>query len=186
MTRLHVPVRLRWSDLDAYGHVNNVEVFRLLEEARITVFWRHGEPGSVQEWPTAVLDSGPQADSHTFVARQEIEYLRPLGYARVPVTVQLWIGHIGGASLEVCYEIVDRDPAQDAAPATPPTTMQAAAAAAEAATTRAPAPQPYARASTTIVVVDAATGSPRRLTPTERAAWEPYVEQPVTFRRRGA
>ena len=37
--RLHVPIRLRWSDLDAYGHVNNAEMLRLLEEARIQAFW---------------------------------------------------------------------------------------------------------------------------------------------------
>lgn len=174
MTRLNVPVRLRWSDLDAYGHVNNVEMFRLLEEARITVFWRHDEAGAEQEWPTAVLDSGPQASSHTFVARQEIEYLRPLGYTRDPVTVQLWIGHIGGASLEVCYEVFDgaADGAADSA----------------ASTRSGPArqTQPCARASTTVVVVAADTGRPRRITAAERAAWEPFVEAPAVLRRRGA
>lgn len=33
MTRLHVPIPLRWSDFDAYAHVNNAEMLRLLEEA---------------------------------------------------------------------------------------------------------------------------------------------------------
>ncbi|AAT89120.1 conserved hypothetical protein [Leifsonia xyli subsp. xyli str. CTCB07] len=37
--RLHVPIKLRWSDLDAYGHVNNAEMLRLLEQARIEAFW---------------------------------------------------------------------------------------------------------------------------------------------------
>ena len=31
MTRLHVPTRVRWSDLDAYRHVNNASMLRLLE-----------------------------------------------------------------------------------------------------------------------------------------------------------
>ena len=159
MTRLHVPVRLRWSDLDAYGHVNNVEMFRLLEEARITAFWRH--PQEEDRWPTAVLESGPQASSHTLVARQEIEYLRPLGFTRDPVEVQMWIGHIGGASLEVCYEVY------------------------EDATAAEPEAKPCARAVTTIVLIDAASGAPRRITAAERAVWEPYLEAPVTFRRRG-
>lgn len=167
MTRLHVPVRLRWSDLDAYGHVNNVEMFRLLEEARITAFWRHPQEQD-DRWPTAVLDSGPQASSHTLVARQEIEYLRPLGFARDPIEVQMWIGHLGGASLEVCYEVYEGT-AGSAGAATDPVAVK-----------------PYARAVTTIVLIDAATGSPRRITPAERAVWEPYVEAPVTFRRRGA
>ena len=32
MTRMHVPVRLRWNDLDAYGHVNNAAMLVLLED----------------------------------------------------------------------------------------------------------------------------------------------------------
>ncbi|MGL5850524.1 MAG: acyl-CoA thioesterase, partial [Phycicoccus sp.] len=30
-----VEVPLRWSDMDAYGHVNNVQFLRLLEDARV-------------------------------------------------------------------------------------------------------------------------------------------------------
>lgn len=161
--RLHVPVTLRWSDLDAYQHVNNVEMFRLLEDARITAFWRHDD--AQDPWPTAVLDTGPEATSHTLVARQEIEYLRPLAFTRTPVRVEIWVGRLGGASLEVCYEVHD---GASAFARTGPTSGG----------------EPYARASTTIVVVDAATGSPRRLGTDERAAWEPFLEDPVAFRRR--
>ena len=139
MTRLHVPVALRWSDLDAYQHVNNVEMFRLLEDARITAFWRHPDAPDDDAWPTAVLDTGPQASSHTLVARQEIEYLRPLSYRRAPAVVELWIGHLGGASVDVCYEVLDADAA--------PEGLERAL---------------YARACTTLVLVDTATGSPRR------------------------
>ena len=32
--RLHVAIPLRWSDFDAYAHVNNAEMLRLLEEGR--------------------------------------------------------------------------------------------------------------------------------------------------------
>src|SRR5690554_3999428 len=103
--RLHVPVPLRWADLDAYGHVNNVAMLRILEEARIAAFWRHPEAVDTPVLPTAVLDAGPRAQTHTLVARTEIEYLAPLAYRREPVTVQMWVGRIGGASLDVCYEI---------------------------------------------------------------------------------
>ena len=34
MPRLRVLIPLRWSDTDAYGHINNVMFLRLLEEAR--------------------------------------------------------------------------------------------------------------------------------------------------------
>lgn len=167
MTRLHVPVALRWSDLDAYQHVNNVEMLRLLEDARITAFWRHPEASIEESWPTAVLDTGPHATSHTLVARQEIEYLRPLGFTRSPVRVEMWLGHLGGASLEVCYEVHTEWP--DGAERTGPSIGS----------------RPYAKAATTIVVVDAATGAPRRITEPERAAWQPFVEDPLEFRRRG-
>jgi acyl-CoA thioester hydrolase len=43
--------------------------------------------------------------------------------------------------------------------------------------------EPYARATTTLVFVDAATNQPRRLTEAERLAWKEFEEPPVTFRR---
>ncbi|GAB2458949.1 acyl-CoA thioesterase [Xylanimonas ulmi] len=165
MTRLHVPVNTRWSDLDAYQHVNNVEMFRILEEARITAFWRHSPDEVGEDWPTAILETGPRSSSHTFVAGQQIDYLRPLGFTRQPVRVELWIGDIGGASLQVCYEV------HDGAPGGFPRSAPASG------------HEPYVRALTTIVVVDAASGRPRRITDAERAAWADYQEPPVVFRR---
>jgi acyl-CoA thioester hydrolase len=158
--RLHVPIRLRWSDLDAYGHVNNAEMLRLLEEARIEAFWTP-DPGSVQSAAgasTAVLDGRPGSDTLTLIARQEIEYLAPVPYLRQPVDIQLWIGRLGGASLEVCYEV--RSPV-DAVPSVL-----------------------FTRATTTIVLVDSTTQRPRRINDIERAAWEPYLDAPVEFTKR--
>lgn len=162
--RLHVPVPLRWADMDAYGHVNNVAMLRLLEEARIAAFWRHPEAADAPTMPTAVLESGPGATTHTLVARTEIEYLAPLAYRREPVVVQMWIGRFGGASIDVSYEVTaDVDVDVDAS---------------------GPSTVVFARAETTIVLVDAATGAPRRITEAERAAWSRYVEEPVVMRRR--
>ncbi|MCL3860346.1 thioesterase family protein [Actinotalea sp. K2] len=157
MSRLHVPVPLRWADLDAYGHVNNVAVLRLLEEARIAVFWRHPEAVDPGAWPTAVLDAGPGASTHTLVARQEIEYLLPLAYRREPVTVEMWIGRLGGASIEVCYQLVTDLEGERTV---------------------------YAQAITTLVLLDAASGRPRRLSEAERAVWSPHLAPPLTMRRR--
>ncbi|WP_022886331.1 acyl-CoA thioesterase [Glaciibacter superstes] len=157
--KLHVPIRLRWSDLDAYGHVNNAEMLRLLEEARIQAFWANGESGeSAVGASTAVLDGRPGAATLTLIARQEIEYLAPVPYLRQPVDVRLWLGKLGGASLEVCYEVWSPEGAE-------------------------PAVQ-YARASTTIVLVDAASERPRKISEIERAAWTPYLDEPVRFARR--
>jgi len=156
MTRLLVPVPLRWADLDPYGHVNNVAVLGLLEEARIAAFWRHPEEADAP-WPTAVLDSGPGAATHTFVAATEIEYLAVLGYHREPVTVEMWLGHLGGASIEVCYQLTVDEGTERVV---------------------------HVQARTTLVLVDAASGRPRRITPQEHAVWAPYLEDPVVLRRR--
>ena len=176
VSRLRVPVQLRWADMDAYGHVNNVQMLQLLEEARIEAFWSHPDPQDGGR-PTAVLDAGPGAQTTTLVARQEIEYLRPLAYRRTPVVVELWVGHLGGASVEVCYEVHDAAPGvpapEDAPlPAGPPAEPPVAA------------PTVDARACTTLVRVDTTTGSPRRITDDERAAWSPYLGEMVALRRR--
>ena len=157
--KLHVPIGLRWSDLDAYGHVNNAAMLRLLEEARIQAFWVNDDAEEAVGGTTAVLDGRPGADTLTLIARQEIEYLAQIPYLRQPLDVQLWLGRLGGASLEVCYEV--RSPL-----GMEPETL-------------------FSRASTTIVLVDAATQRPRRINDHERAAWTPYVDEPVQFAKRG-
>ena len=80
MPRTRVLTPLRWSDMDAYGHVNNVQFLRLLEDARVVAFAAAGsdEGGSVVE--TGLL-----------VARSQIEYLEPLVYRTAPVAIDLWL-----------------------------------------------------------------------------------------------
>ncbi|RII94147.1 acyl-CoA thioesterase [Clavibacter californiensis] len=157
MTRVHVPVHLRWADLDAYDHVNNVEVLRLLEEARVRAFWRGDDDG--MDAGMALIDASAGASTMTMIARQEIEYLLPISYGRRPLDVQVWLGRLGGSSLEACYEV--RTPV-----GVEPSAL-------------------YARATSTIVLVDSTTSRPRRITEEERAAWAEYVEEPVAFSRRG-
>jgi acyl-CoA thioester hydrolase len=157
MTRIHVAIPLRWSDFDAYAHVNNAEMLRLLEEARIQAFWLPDEGGT--GIATAVLDARPGAETISLIARQEIEYLAPIPYMRAPIDIELWIGRIGGASLEVCYELYS--PA-----GVSPRVL-------------------FTKAATTIVMVTAADGRPKRITDELREIWAPYVEESVTFTKRG-
>lgn len=153
MTRLHVPIAARWSDLDAYEHVNNARMFTLLEEARIAAFWNGAHEGA----PTAVLTTGPGAESITLVAAQQIEYRAPIPFHREPLDVELWISRMGGASLQVCYELYSPVGVE-------PRIL-------------------YTVAATTIVLVDRETGAPRRIGSAEREAWEAYLEPPVVFRQ---
>ena len=93
-----VDVPLRWSDMDAYGHVNNVQFLRLLEDARVIAF---------QEWfgqDRSLLKEG------VVVARHEIEYLAPLDFRHAPISVDMWATKISGASFDLAYEV--RDPAE--------------------------------------------------------------------------
>ena len=95
--RYSADVPLRWSDMDAYGHVNNVQFLRLLEDARVIGF---------QEWfgqDRSLLDEG------VLVARHEIEYLAPLEFRHAPIAVGMWATRIGGAAFDLAYEV--RDPA---------------------------------------------------------------------------
>ena len=171
--RLHIPIPLRWGDLDAYGHINNVEMLRLLEEARVRSFWRAddlvgggdpvaggdlvggGDPGLP---PTAVLDLTADSTIWSLVARSEIEYLIPMPYSRAPIDVEVWIGRLGGASLDICFELYSPIGVE-------PRVL-------------------YARAATEIVTVDAASGRPTRIPAELRQQWAAYLEQPLAFTRR--
>lgn len=89
---------LRWADMDAFGHVNNVAFLRYLEEARIDFMFRLA-PGE----GSASFTGG------SVVARHEIDYLRPLVHRHEPVTIETWVTDITAASMTVRYEVKDGD-----------------------------------------------------------------------------
>ncbi|WP_300269074.1 thioesterase family protein [Microbacterium sp.] len=154
--RLHLPIHLRWGDLDAFNHVNNTSMLKLLEEARVRAFWKAGPGEDAPE--TAVLNSGIEAGTLTLIARQEIEYLAPVPYQRRPLEVQMWFGKLGGSSLEVCYEVFN-DPEHDERIL-------------------------YARSTAVIVLVSAESGRPMRISPEMREVWAPYLGDPITYAHR--
>ncbi|MEU1803497.1 thioesterase family protein [Streptomyces sp. NPDC019937] len=89
---------LRWSDMDAFGHVNNVVFLRYLEEARVDFMWR--------------LAPGNGSDAFTggvVVARHEIDYLKPLVHRHAPVTIETWATEIRASYITLRYEIKDEE-----------------------------------------------------------------------------
>ncbi|MGY0067364.1 acyl-CoA thioesterase [Streptomyces sp. QTS137] len=84
---------LRWADMDAYGHVNNVVFLRYLEEARIDFLFR----------PDKDFQQG------SVVARHEIDYKRQLVHRHAPVDIELWVTEIRAASFTLTYEVKDGD-----------------------------------------------------------------------------
>ena len=157
--RLHIAIHLRWGDLDAFNHVNNTSMLKLLEEARVRAFWA---PAAGEDAPgTAVLESSLAGGVLTLIARQEIEYLAPVPYQRHPLDIQMWFGSLGGSSIEVCYEVCSpRETAGEVGQTV------------------------YARATSVVVKVDASTGRPLRLSPEERAAWTPFLGEPIVHTHR--
>lgn len=174
MGRLTIPVQLRFSDMDAYQHINNARMFTILEECRIAAFWSQvpgdeqyannpeaaaedaksnsGDQNDDGAPPTKAIHTGPGSGTNTYVARQEIEYLAPVPYRLEPLPISMWISKIGGASFDICYEV--------------------------------PGPDGVAvRASTTLVLIDENTGRPKRLSDEMREAWKPFMDDPVQFRR---
>lgn len=81
--------------MDAYGHVNNVQFLRLLEDARVVAF---------SDWfgqDRSLVDEG------VLVARHEIEYLAPLTYRHAPVRIGMWTMRITPVSFDIGYSVGD-------------------------------------------------------------------------------
>ncbi|WP_410177232.1 acyl-CoA thioesterase [Streptomyces nigrescens] len=125
---------LRWSDADAYGHVNNAQFLRYMEEARTRMF---------QE-VVAANEEGRRQNAFV-VSRTIIDYRASLFYGPEPVDVHVWVTKASAAAFELAYAIRDAE-------------------------------QLYVEATTKIVAYNLATGSPRRLSETERAFVARYTK----------
>ncbi|MCC3302261.1 acyl-CoA thioesterase [Arthrobacter sp. zg-Y895] len=141
-SNLHViscSVGMRWGDMDAYGHINNVEIVRMLEEARVHAFGPPGGTGGPGDNPAVPLFSDVPPGTQSLVVEHRVRYVAELTYRNIPADVDVWISAVKGASLTLSYVIHD------------PVTGQACV-----------------RAETTLAFVDGATGTLQRLTPTQR------------------
>ncbi|MBD0293369.1 MAG: acyl-CoA thioesterase [Jiangellaceae bacterium] len=87
---------VRFDDLDAYGHVNNVTFAEYLQEARVDFAHRY-----------LADDLSPHEGS--VVAHQSLDYHRPVPFRTEPLQVVLWVTRIGRSSFDVAYEIRDAD-----------------------------------------------------------------------------
>ena len=90
-------VRVRYSDLDAQGHVNNARVLTLLEEARVDWLYMDAPRHGADQLVRAIV-----------VATLEIQYKRPITFGP-PARVSLGVAKIGGASFTVDYVVHSDD-----------------------------------------------------------------------------
>jgi acyl-CoA thioester hydrolase len=105
-------VRPRWSDMDAYGHVNHANTVTLREEARLQLVFgeaaRHG--------------AGTMADGMV-VARLVVDYHAPLVVDGGSVRVELTVRELRAASFCIDYVVHSGLDSSDAVVATAETMM---------------------------------------------------------------
>jgi len=94
----HYPLRVRFSDVDVYGHVNNVEYFTFFQEGRIDYLTR-----------VAGTEFGSEHHVPIVLARMDVDYRRPILFRPEPYELQSWVADVGRSSYTIESEILDGD-----------------------------------------------------------------------------
>lgn len=102
--------QMRLRDLNAGNHVDNLEVMRVADEARVLFFGgiegKVGGEGVLAGVPEGVV---------VLAAAQHAEFRREIVWAPgATYRVRSWVGHVGGSSFTVDTEIRTVDDAPDA------------------------------------------------------------------------
>ena len=87
------PIHVRFSDVDIYGHVNNVKYFEYFQEARIRLMVEHGRQ----------FGDG----YHLVTAQTDVDYKRPILFRAQPYDCRTWVAQVGRTS--AVFESVVRD-----------------------------------------------------------------------------
>lgn len=85
---------IRFSDVDAYRHVNNVKYFEFYQEARIALL------GALGQW-------SPTEPINVVVAQIDVDYQAPMFFREEPYAVESWVAKVGGSSFVLDAEIHD-------------------------------------------------------------------------------
>jgi acyl-CoA thioester hydrolase len=93
----HFPVHVRFSDVDVYGHVNNVKYFEYFQEARLLYL-------TSRLWGEVPRDV-PRAS--IVVAQTDVDYRRPILFRSEPYDCWSRIERVGTRSLTLSSEIRD-------------------------------------------------------------------------------
>lgn len=91
----HFPLHVRFSDVDVYGHVNNVKYFEYLQESRIPLM-----RDLVEDLPGA-------GETRVVVAQTDVDYKVPILFRPEPYDVWSRITHVGTRSFTIESEIRD-------------------------------------------------------------------------------
>jgi acyl-CoA thioester hydrolase len=87
-------VQVRFSDVDVYGHVNNVKYFEYLQEARILFLHEL---------------TGGERDFHLVVAQVDVDYRAPILFREAPYECRTTVAAVGTRSMTLDSDIRDGD-----------------------------------------------------------------------------
>jgi acyl-CoA thioester hydrolase len=96
VSRHHYACHVRFSDVDVYGHVNNVKYFEYYQEARLAFLASLGR------------DLAEPAEG-LVVARLDVDYRRPILFRAEPYVVETWVSRVGTSSFGLSSVIGDDD-----------------------------------------------------------------------------
>lgn len=90
---------VRFSDVDVYGHVNNVKYFEYFQEARIAFIMALGRDLN-------------DRSMRQVVGRIDVDYKRPILFRPEPYVIETWVTDIGRSSYGLESRIVDESDGQ--------------------------------------------------------------------------
>ena len=119
-----IPLHMRFSDVDSYGHINNVIMVRYFEDARVRLtslpLCADGRPGAegadvrggagTTEGTAGSTTLRETLDGAlTVVVHQSVDYHRQLFFRTEPVYVRTWISRVGDSSFTIGYSLEEKD-----------------------------------------------------------------------------
>lgn len=96
--RGHYPLHVRFSDVDTFGHVNNVKYFEYLQESRIAL---------VSKLAAGLAEADRTTDM--VIAQADLDYRSPLLFRPEPYDVWTGVTRVGRTSFTLATEICDAD-----------------------------------------------------------------------------
>jgi acyl-CoA thioester hydrolase len=87
-------LRVRFSDLDAFGVVDEVQHFEFFQEARISYIGRMQGSSAVDFRKTPMV-----------IAQMDVAYERPMRFQLTPFRVRSWVSKVGGSSFVIESEL---------------------------------------------------------------------------------
>jgi acyl-CoA thioester hydrolase len=105
-------VPVRWSDMDAFGHINHARMITLMEEARVA-------------WLLSVGDQYAPLIKSAMIVTVEIRYQAQLRHDDSPLSIAMWIKGFRSVDFTIGYEVRSATAAPDSKPACVASTQMA-------------------------------------------------------------